>query len=901
MTTKFPCRFGKYILLEKISTGGMAQVFRAKAFGVAGFEKSFALKRILPHISEDPEFVAMFIDEAKIAAKLHHANICQIVEFGRVGDSYFQTMEYIPGADMRTIRRRFQAEKRVLPPELCLHVVEKVCDGLDYAHRKKDVQGNPLGIIHRDISPQNILVSFEGSVKLIDFGIAKAAHRAAKTQAGQIKGKFSYLAPEQIAGQPLDGRVDLFALGIVLWELLTGRDLFVADSEMEILRMIIRAEVPTVTEFNPSLPRELDNLVLQALAPNPDDRYADAGEFLEEIQRISYKLNMRMGTSRVQDFMASEFSRELQIEENKVRRFADMSKELRLPEKQSMEIEEPKSKPKSVVTFSGRRLQHPNNRPQGPESSEVTIIQGMTGDSDVSVEMEPVRPASGSGSFAGTSPAGAQGAPGEEIMELDDADLVMIEEGQAVADESGNADGSAAEWQEYAQDSEQFDSSGQDYAQEYEQDESYEQDYGQAESYEQDQDYEQQQEYGQNYDPGYKQPQSYDQEYEPGYEQPQSYDQEYEPGYEQPQSYDQEYEPGYEQPQSHDQEYEPGYEQPQSYDQEYEPGYEQPQSYDQEYEPGYEQPQSYDQEYEPGYEQPQSYDQEYEPGYEQPQSYDQEYEPGYEQPQSYDQEYEPGYEQPQSYPQDYAQSEAYTQDYDQGADYGEDQNVSADYDGRDSEVSADYDGRDYDPGYEQSDAYYEQAPEDGVEAELAPPVELDERWTRPPAADEFDDLPPTRATGSPEQELMQPFGPAATTTAAADDEVAELSEDDIEEIGSEESEAPDAPAEPPETMEIEPVDEGATMFDPSMSPLKPILDEPSTQAPNTQLPQDDDVQEGATIMESDLEPLKPIYDAPAEQKTGPQKKPAENSEQATKSQEDWVITFNPKDGSNGEA
>ena len=414
MTTQFPIRFGKYLLLEKISVGGMAEVFRAKSFGVAGFEKSFALKRILPHISEDSEFVAMFIDEAKIAARLHHANICQIVEFGRVGDSYFQAMEYIPGADVRRIRRALRSRRQTIPPEIALYIAEKVCDGLDYAHRKKDVQGVSLGIVHRDVSPQNVLVSFEGGVKLIDFGIAKAANRAAKTQAGQIKGKFSYLAPEQITGQSLDGRVDLFALGVVFWEMLTGRDLFVANSEMEILRMIIRGQVPPPSQINPSLPKSLDGLVMQALATNPDDRYADAGDFLEEIQRLVYKANARIGTAAVQKFMSDNFGDDIRKEQEKVRRFWDMSKELRLPDSPFEEQEQKKAAdPVSVVTFSGQRLRPKNDRPQNLEGSEVTIIQGLSQGSDVSVKMN--------------NPVSAQ-EDMENILELDDADLVMIEE-----------------------------------------------------------------------------------------------------------------------------------------------------------------------------------------------------------------------------------------------------------------------------------------------------------------------------------------------------------------------------------------------------------------------------------------------------------------------------------------
>ena len=506
MTTKFPIRFGKYLLLEKISMGGMAEVFRAKSFGVAGFEKSFALKRILPHISKDPEFVAMFIDEAKIAARLHHANICQIVEFGRVEDSYFQAMEYIPGADTRKIRRTLAANKRPVPPEIAIYIVERVCDGLDYAHRKKGVRGESLGIVHRDVSPQNILVSFEGGVKLIDFGIAKAADRAAKTQAGQIKGKFSYLAPEQITGQQLDGKVDIFALGVVFWEMLTGKDLFVADSEMEILRMIIRGDVPSPSRINPSLPRDLDSLVLQALATNPEDRYMDAGVFHEEIQRVAYKLNMKVGTSVIQNFMTNEFAEDLQKEQEKVRQFLDMSKEMRLPDDPYEEsVQRKQSDPVSVVTFSGKRLLPKTQRPQQPEPADITVIQGLSRDSDIAIQ---------------TDMAVSAEEDIENILELDDADLVEIQEEKESQNYSGN--------EHRQQDGFQQDFQHQDdYRQEYLQPDDYQQEYQQPDDYQQEHlqpdDYQQEYRQPDDYQQEHLQPDDYQQEHL----QPDDYQQEY--------------------------------------------------------------------------------------------------------------------------------------------------------------------------------------------------------------------------------------------------------------------------------------------------------------------------------------------------------------------------------------
>ena len=221
-----PIKFGKYLLLERIAVGGMAEVFVAKAFGVEGFERLLAIKKILPTMGEDGEFISMFVDEARIAVQLSHANIVQVLELGKHDDNLYIAMEYISGRDLRQVIERFRKRAQPMPiPQVCLMVAE-VCEALDYAHRKRDARGQPLGIVHRDVSPQNVIVSFEGETKLIDFGIAKAESRLQKTQAGILKGKFSYMSPEQVRGQAVDGRSDIFAAGILLWELICGEKLF---------------------------------------------------------------------------------------------------------------------------------------------------------------------------------------------------------------------------------------------------------------------------------------------------------------------------------------------------------------------------------------------------------------------------------------------------------------------------------------------------------------------------------------------------------------------------------------------------------------------------------------------------------------------------------------------------
>ncbi len=281
-----PVKFGKYFLLERINVGGMAEVFKAKSFGVEGFEKLIAIKRILPNIAEDEDFITMFIDEAKIAVQLNHANIAQIFDLGKIDDSFFIALEFVHGKDLRTIWERHKRRGLRMPIPMSVYVVSRVCEGLDYAHRKKDAGGRELHIVHRDVSPQNILLSYEGEVKIIDFGIAKAANKASKTQAGILKGKFGYMSPEQVRGLPLDHRSDVFSSGIILYELLTGERLFVGESDFSTLEKVRNVEILPPSTYNRNIPDSLEKIVLKALSKDPDDRFQTAYNMQEELQRF---------------------------------------------------------------------------------------------------------------------------------------------------------------------------------------------------------------------------------------------------------------------------------------------------------------------------------------------------------------------------------------------------------------------------------------------------------------------------------------------------------------------------------------------------------------------------------------------------------------------------------------
>jgi serine/threonine protein kinase len=281
--------YGPYRLMQKIAVGGMAEVFKAKRTGVEGFEKVVAVKRILPHLSDNKEFVDMFIDEAKMVAGLSHPNIVQISDLGKIEKSYYIAMEYVHGRDLRTILRRAKDRGLRLPLDLTVLIVSKVCSALEFAHRKKDERGRPMLIVHRDISPQNILISFEGEVKLTDFGIAKAATKARITDAGALRGKLLYMSPEQAWGKPMDRRSDLFSLGIVFYEMITDQKPFLGSSEMSILEMVRECRIAPPSDVNPRIPERLEKVVMTALDREPDHRYQDAVEMYRDLDRVLHE------------------------------------------------------------------------------------------------------------------------------------------------------------------------------------------------------------------------------------------------------------------------------------------------------------------------------------------------------------------------------------------------------------------------------------------------------------------------------------------------------------------------------------------------------------------------------------------------------------------------------------
>ena len=276
--------FGQYELIEAIATGGMAEVFKARMRGVEGFQKIVAIKRILPHLTDNDEFVTMFIDEAKLAAQLQHPNIIHIYDLGKIERSYYIAMEYIDGKDLRSILRGLEEKQQRLPLGLALYIASRLAAALDYAHRKRDFQGRAMALVHRDVSPQNVLISFEGDIKLCDFGIAKAASKASHTHAGALKGKLQYMSPEQAWGKDIDHRSDIFSLGLVLYEMLTGRKAFAGDSELSILEQVRSPKLATPREIDASDPaRGRPHRRSRALEANREERYQTAAELAGDL------------------------------------------------------------------------------------------------------------------------------------------------------------------------------------------------------------------------------------------------------------------------------------------------------------------------------------------------------------------------------------------------------------------------------------------------------------------------------------------------------------------------------------------------------------------------------------------------------------------------------------------
>lgn len=370
--------FGKYFLIDRIALGGMAEVFRARTYGEGGFEKDLVLKRILPHLTENADFVQMFVEEAKLTVQLQHPNIIQVFDFGKIRNHYYLAMEGIYGSDLKTLQTKLEGTDQALPLKLAAYVIHEAATGLYHAHEKVDEGGTPLGIVHRDVSPSNILMSYDGQVKLVDFGIAKASKSVfTDTEEGQLKGKFEYMSPEQARGEAraVDPRSDVFCAGICLWEMVTGRKLFKADTDIRTLDRIRSGDVPPVHEINTEIPPELGRIIHKALALAPEDRYPDAEALRRDLEEFLKPATIHELAHDAAAWMQEFFSGERQDERNRLERGREAASALvRMEDTVELELEDDGlDEVDTIEELPVVKLEEPLPEPPPPKRSKAWV------------------------------------------------------------------------------------------------------------------------------------------------------------------------------------------------------------------------------------------------------------------------------------------------------------------------------------------------------------------------------------------------------------------------------------------------------------------------------------------------------------------------------------------------
>ncbi len=308
--------FGKYTLIARLAVGGMAEIFLARLEGVGGFRKQVVIKRILPHLAEDSRFVSMFLDEARIAARISHPNVCPVYELGEVDGQLFLAMEYLDGLPLSRMMRTMSRAGTVIPPVMGAAIVGQACEGLHHAHKLSEPDGTPTGVIHRDVSPQNLFLTTTGTLKVLDFGVAKIRGSSARTRTGTLKGKYAYMSPEQLRGEPLDHRSDVFALGVCAFELFTSRRLFARETDFLVFKAIVEEAIPQVRHLRPDMPAELDAVITRALSRDKERRFASAREMGEALADAASRLGGLPSTIGLGNEMRKLFAEEL--EENRV-------------------------------------------------------------------------------------------------------------------------------------------------------------------------------------------------------------------------------------------------------------------------------------------------------------------------------------------------------------------------------------------------------------------------------------------------------------------------------------------------------------------------------------------------------------------------------------------------------
>ena len=414
-------RFGKFEIITKIATGGMAEIFLARQEGIEGFKKLVVIKRILPHLSSDKEFVNMFLDEARMAALLNHPNIVQIYDLGVIDNSYFIAMEYIDGVDISTILKRGREQKSFLKLGWILKIISQVCDGLYYAHNLKDANGQSLGLIHRDITPENLLVSFTGNVKITDFGIARARGRSTSTTSGTLKGKFPYMSYEMVKGMEIDSRSDIFSLGIVMWEMLTYRRLFKRDTEVASINAILNEEIPSPKKYFKNLPDGVEAIVMKALERDRDKRFQTAREMGDAIEDFISQKRVSVKLSDLGDYLATLFPDRRLIANRDGLSSSKLQRIVEVKEKShsgnslpliTIQKKSPMSESETVVLPQPPAIKDENRSVDTSKSdSETVALQEVKPLSEIMEKIEPEK------DFSKVEPEEAKGEIEKETME----------------------------------------------------------------------------------------------------------------------------------------------------------------------------------------------------------------------------------------------------------------------------------------------------------------------------------------------------------------------------------------------------------------------------------------------------------------------------------------------------
>ncbi|MGD8863266.1 MAG: serine/threonine-protein kinase [Myxococcales bacterium] len=427
--------FGKYVLLDRLSSGATASVYRASVRGEAGFERVVAVKRILPHMAGDPAFVKTFVAEAKITARLTHANICPIYELGKVGESLYMAVEYVAGKDLGLVRRRLEQKGLTTPPEAAAWIAARLCDALDYAHNLKNMAGERVGIVHRDLSPTNIVISYEGQVKLIDFGLAKAVGRAQQTNVDALKKKLSYMSPEMVKGRAPDARSDVFGVGICLYEMLTGRKLFSGINDIATLTAVGKASVPPPSAVMEDAPEALELILMRALERDPEDRWQSAAEMGEALNAFLAKTAPTYGINQLSAWMHELFGEEIETEQSSFGRLIEASKDPQVLRQRRAFFASPDGAAARVRAEVERRLS------ARPRASAPKMVRAP-GPAPVPAEARPVseRPPTGKGGQFEDAPTAFYGSDGgrqapfedEPTQHLADADLLELGAGVVV-------------------------------------------------------------------------------------------------------------------------------------------------------------------------------------------------------------------------------------------------------------------------------------------------------------------------------------------------------------------------------------------------------------------------------------------------------------------------------------